>query len=86
LGRRPGGRWQLDRPALAFLVKQRAGEDPVAMTVLLEVFLGWFRLCLSAGGLDDDDGVKTRQFPIIKAGIFVGCQTIRDQAHLIGQT
>jgi len=24
---------QLDRPALAFLVKQRAGEDPVAMTV-----------------------------------------------------
>ena len=34
----------------------------------------------------DDDGVKTRQFPIIKAGIFVGYQTIRDQAHLIGQT
>ena len=33
----------------------------------------------------DDDGVKTRQFPIIKAGIFVGYQTIRDQAHLIGQ-
>ena len=34
----------------------------------------------------DDDGVKTREFPIIKAGIFVGYQTIRDQAHLIGQT
>ena len=34
----------------------------------------------------DDDGVKTRQFPIIKEGIFVGYQTIRDQAHLIGQT
>jgi TldD protein len=33
----------------------------------------------------DDDGVKTRQFPIIEAGIFVGYQTIRDQAHLIGQ-
>jgi TldD protein len=33
----------------------------------------------------DDDGVKTRQFPIIKNGIFVGYQTIRDQAHLIGQ-
>jgi TldD protein len=33
----------------------------------------------------DDDGVKTRQFPIIKAGIFVGYQTIRDQAYLIGQ-
>jgi TldD protein len=34
----------------------------------------------------DDDGVKTRRFPIIKDGIFVGFQTIRDQAHLIGQT
>ncbi len=33
----------------------------------------------------DDDGVKTRQFPIIKNGIFVGYQTIRDQAHRIGQ-
>jgi len=33
----------------------------------------------------DDDGVKTRQFPIIQKGIFVGYQTIRDQAHLIGQ-
>jgi TldD protein len=34
----------------------------------------------------DDDGVKTRQFPIIKDGIFVGFQTIRDQALLIGQS
>ncbi len=34
----------------------------------------------------DDDGVKTRQFPIILGGIFVGYQTIRDQAHLIGQS
>ncbi len=34
----------------------------------------------------DDDGVKTRQFPIISKGIFVGYQTIRDQAHLIGQS
>jgi TldD protein len=34
----------------------------------------------------DDDGVKTRQFPIVKDGIFAGYQTIRDQAHLIGQT
>jgi TldD protein len=33
----------------------------------------------------DDDGVKTRQFAIIKDGIFTGYQTIRDQAHLIGQ-
>jgi TldD protein len=34
----------------------------------------------------DDDGVKTRQFPIVQAGIFVGFQTIRDQAHLVGQS
>jgi TldD protein len=33
----------------------------------------------------DDDGVKTKQFPILRGGIFVGYQTIRDQAHLIGQ-
>jgi TldD protein len=33
----------------------------------------------------DDDGVKTKLFPILHEGIFVGYQTIRDQAHLIGQ-
>ncbi len=32
----------------------------------------------------DDDGVKTGRFDIIKNGIFVGYQTIRDQAHLVG--
>jgi TldD protein len=32
----------------------------------------------------DDDGVATMEFPILKNGIFVGYQTIRDQAHLIG--
>src|SRR3954465_5779135 len=30
---------QRDRPALAFLVQQRAGKDPVAVTVSQEVFL-----------------------------------------------
>ena len=33
----------------------------------------------------DDDGVKTKRFPILKGGIFVGYQTIREQAHWIGQ-
>src|SRR3989442_14246208 len=33
----------------------------------------------------DDDGVKTRRFPILKNGVFVGYQTTRDQAHWIGQ-
>ena len=32
----------------------------------------------------DDDGVKTTKFPIVTKGIFTGYQTIRDQAHLIG--
>jgi TldD protein len=31
----------------------------------------------------DDDGVRTTKFPIVNKGIFVGYQTIRDQAHLI---
>ncbi|MFQ5664285.1 MAG: TldD/PmbA family protein [Terriglobia bacterium] len=32
----------------------------------------------------DDDGVETLRFDIIRNGIFVGYQTIRDQAYLIG--
>ncbi|HTK82064.1 MAG TPA: metallopeptidase TldD-related protein [Bacteroidota bacterium] len=34
----------------------------------------------------DDDGVKTKEWHLIKDGMFVGYQTIRDQAHLIGET
>jgi len=33
----------------------------------------------------DDDGVKTTKFPILEKGIFTHYQTIRDQAHLIGE-
>ena len=33
----------------------------------------------------DDDGVKTTTFPIFEKGIFKHYQTIRDQAHLIGE-
>ncbi|HYI96608.1 MAG TPA: TldD/PmbA family protein [Bryobacteraceae bacterium] len=33
----------------------------------------------------DDDGVKTMKFPIVSKGIFSGYQTIRDQAHIIGE-
>ncbi len=33
----------------------------------------------------DDDGVKTTSFDIIKEGVFVGYQTTRDQAHLVGE-
>ena len=33
----------------------------------------------------DDDGVKTKEWHLIKDGVFVGYQTIRDQAHLIGE-
>ncbi len=41
------------------------------------------------GGLStikyDDDGVLTSKFPIIEKGIFQHYQTIRDQAHLVGE-
>ncbi|MEW6733491.1 MAG: TldD/PmbA family protein [Acidobacteriota bacterium] len=33
----------------------------------------------------DDDGVKTKQWHIVKDGIFVDYQTTRDQAHLLGR-
>ncbi len=33
----------------------------------------------------DDDGVKTTKFPILEKGIFMHYQTIRDQAHLLGE-
>jgi TldD protein len=34
----------------------------------------------------DDDGVLTTKFPIIEKGVFKHYQTIRDQAHLIGES
>jgi TldD protein len=33
----------------------------------------------------DDDGVKTKEWMLVKDGVFVGYQTIRDQAHILGQ-
>ncbi len=43
----------------------------------------------NAGGLAtvkyDDDGVLTTKFPIVEKGVFTHYQTIRDQAHLIGE-
>ena len=44
----------------------------------------------NSGGLAtvkyDDDGVLTTKFPIIEKGVFKHYQTIREQAHLIGET
>ena len=34
----------------------------------------------------DDDGVLATKFPIIEKGVFKHYQTIRDQAHLIGES
>ncbi len=34
----------------------------------------------------DDEGVKTRQWDIIKDGILVNYQAIRDQVHILGET
>ena len=33
----------------------------------------------------DDDGVRATKFPILEKGIFTHYQTIRDQAHLVGE-
>jgi TldD protein len=33
----------------------------------------------------DDDGVKATSWPIIQNGVFMAYQTIRDQAHLVGE-
>jgi TldD protein len=68
----------------SFLTPDKLGKFRVGSEI---VFFNGDRIrkeSLSTCGYDDD-GVKTRQFPIIKEGIFVGYQTIRDQAHLIGQ-
>jgi TldD protein len=40
---------------------------------------------LAAGGYDDE-GVATRQWELVKDGILVNYQAIRDQVHVIGQT
>ena len=34
----------------------------------------------------DDEGVKTKQWDLVKDGVLVGYQKIRDQAHILGQT
>ncbi len=34
----------------------------------------------------DDEGVKTKKWPLIKDGVLVDYQAIRDQAHIIGKT
>ena len=33
----------------------------------------------------DDDGVKTKEWYLVKDGLFVDYQTIRDQAHILGK-
>jgi TldD protein len=43
------------------------------------------RYSLAAGGYDDE-GVATRQWDLVKDGILVNYQAIRDQVHVIGQT
>lgn len=41
-------------------------------------------LSLGAAGWDDE-GVKTKEWPLVKDGILVDYQKIRDQAHVLGQ-
>ncbi len=69
----------------SFLTPERLGKYRVGSEIV-HVFGDRTRPeSLSTCGYDDD-GVKTRQFAILEAGVFVGYQTIRDQAHLIGQS
>ncbi len=76
--------WEANFAGTSFLTPEKLGRFRVGSDI---VHFNGDRTrpeSLSTCGFDDD-GVKTREFPIIQKGIFVGYQTIRDQAHRIGQ-
>jgi len=76
--------WEANFAGTSFLTPDKLGKFRVGSDIV-----SFHGDRVRAEGLStcgyDDDGVKTRQFPIIEKGIFVGYQTIRDQAHLVGQ-
>jgi TldD protein len=76
--------WEANFAGTSFLTPDKLGSFRVGSEIVSFNGDRIRREGLSTCGYDDD-GVKTRQFPIIRKGIFVGYQTIRDQAHLIGQ-
>ncbi len=76
--------WEANFAGTSFLTPDKLGKFRVGADIINFNGDRIRKESLSTCGYDDD-GVKTRQFPIITKGIFVGYQTIRDQAHLIGQ-
>jgi TldD protein len=75
--------WEANFAGTSFLTTDRLGTFRVGSEIVNFNGDRIRKESLSTCGYDDD-GVKTRQFPIISKGIFVGYQTIRDQAHLVG--
>ncbi len=76
--------WEANFAGTSFLTPDKLGSYRVGAEIVNFNGDRVRRESLSTCGFDDD-GVKTREFPIISKGIFVGYQTIRDQAHLVGQ-
>lgn len=69
----------------SFLTKEKLGKFTVG-SELINVFGDRTTPRGLATVKYDDDGVLTTKFPILEKGIFKHYQTIRDQAHLIGET
>ena len=67
----------------SFLTPDKRGSYRVGSDIVTLVGDRILRGGLATCGYDDD-GVQTVRFDIVRHGIFVGYQTIRDQAHLIG--
>jgi TldD protein len=68
----------------SFLTPDKMGKFRVGSEVMNIVGDRTLPRGMSTAGYDDD-GVKTRSFDVIRNGIFMNFQTIRDQAHLVGQ-
>jgi len=68
----------------SFLTPDRLGKFRVGSDVVNVFGDRVMPQALSTCGYDDD-GVRTKRFPILKNGVFVGYQTTREQAHWIGQ-
>ena len=75
--------WEANFAGTSFLTTDKLGKFRVGSDIVNFNGDRVRKESLSTCGYDDD-GVKTRQFAIIEKGIFVGYQTIRDQAHLVG--
>ena len=68
----------------SFLTTDKLGTYRVGSDLITIVGDRTLPAGLSTCGFDDE-GVPTMRFPILKDGIFVGYQTIREQAHWIGE-